>query len=97
MSNEPVVVATYDSEMEANLAISALEDVGLVSCILNPVNRISYYNYQMPSIRLQLAVKADDAEAARAVLTAISSGQERKPEVETKRRLGKKARSRPVG
>ena len=44
MSNEPVVIRTYGSEMEANLAMSTLEDVGLVSCILNPVNRISYYN-----------------------------------------------------
>jgi len=95
MSNEPVVIRTYGSEMEANLAMSTLEDVGLVSCILNPVNRISYYNYQMPSIRLQLAVRPEDVDDACAVLESIDAREGATPEVEIKRRLGKKARSRP--
>jgi len=97
MTNEPVVIRTYGSEFEANLAISALEDVGLVSCILNPSNRINYYTYQTPTIELQLAVRAEDADAAREVLASIDGGETEKPQVETKRNLGKKARSRPGG
>jgi hypothetical protein len=95
MSSEPAVICAYDSEFEANLAIGALADVGIVACILNPINRISYVNMIRP-IPLRLAVRAEDADAAREVLRSINAGDQ-ESQVETKRRLGKKARPRPAG
>ena len=93
MSNEPVVVCAYDSETEANLAISALKDVGIIACILNPISRVSY-GYLMRPIPLNVAVRAEDAEAAREVLRSINAAAQL-PQAEIGQRLWKKARSRP--
>lgn len=68
MAEDWVVLTTYTSEIEANLAVDELEDAGIAACILNPTLGSNYPSLQL-TLGIQVAVNGADLDEARKLLT----------------------------
>ena len=76
MSNEVIVIRTYSTELEANIARSELENAGIQSLLLTSGEGldVTAHPHLQLSHAIGLAVLQRDAEKAEAVLSARPPG-----------------------
>lgn len=75
MSNELVVVRSFSSQIEADLAVSELEDAGISACVLNTPAGASYPSLEL-TLGVDVAVHAVDFESARSILDGSATEEQ---------------------
>ena len=63
-----VVIQTFSSRPEADIAVSALEAAGIESTVLADTGGEMYRAIAWAGVGFQVVVRTEDAEAARAIL-----------------------------
>jgi len=74
MTEQTVVIATFDNNFEADLAKSLLEENGIEAIVLNELVNSIYSTFANTMIKLELAVSLDQAGQAKAILDTYTDG-----------------------
>jgi hypothetical protein len=75
MPDELVIIRSFSSEIEANLAVSELEDAGIAACILNTPAGANYPSLEL-TLGVDVAVRISDVDSARSILDGSATEEE---------------------